>query len=1314
VQLAKELISEPKPPQLPVGEAGNSGSEISVAPKLYRREGETLDRHPVFLSFPIVSGQKNGVLQYVFVFSVNPFWKGWLQLPENGVCFRMATRQEAKAKLRDALRAEREAFQETPNCSRWLGMVSSDGSFRLLVTSSKRKLAECQARAESCRDACVEGHGSRRLLQAFVESFQHLLSSRFAPAEAEPISNVMTVRSSLQPNFSSNGSSEAGRISVSRKISAAESAQLRNFAEKNGLNVGSLFAAAWAHLLSVFSGTESVPLWRVCTQSQSGLTSRSLCAAALPAGGTERVAEWLQAICQTLNAPPAADSQVRAEESLESVFLFTQSGDSETLQKLLLESDTRLVLHVRNDALLSFSLSYGRGQFVESFAPMLLACLETLVAQLPYSSLKAVAELDLIPGALKSQYVAEPEVTVPNLSARGQLVHELIEEQVRRSPNELAGIGSGETITYAALDQCANQLAQRLLRMGAKADQVIAVHLGRSVDLLVAIVAILKSGAAYLPLDASLPPGRVETVLRESEAPIFITCGALASRFSSLPCHVLCVDAEREALARESTAPVAASVQPENLVYVTYTSGSTGKPKGVMVEHRNLVASFAGMEQMFGSERGIWLAAANISFDISLTELVWTLTKGSTIVFHEGDEGKPIISGSRSIPEQFVEHRITHFQATPALVQMILSHPSAETALKGLRKISVGGEAFPPTLASALLKKMSGEVMNAYGPTETTVCCTFHPVRRVSGVIPIGRSMVSARLYVLDKWGRFVPPMAPGELYIGGPIVTRGYHRRPDLTAERFLRNPFLPRASERMYRTGDIVRRNPEGEIEFLARRDTQVKVHGYRIELGEIEAVLNSHPSVRQSAVALQTAGNGQRLVGYFQVAPGAAPEPTELQEHLRKMLPEYMVPAVLLSVEQFPLTGSGKVDRSRLSALDAPMPGTGDDDARLAAAELPQNSALRKIEADLCAWCQELLGLPSISPLDDFFAVGGHSLVAAELVHRVAKKYEVHLRLSGFVKARRFRAIAKMIDDERAGNCVNSSRYSPLVTIRATGSKPPVFLLAGIGGSIINFELLARSLDPDRPVYAIETHGLDRDNGVLTTIEGMARMYLQEIRKIQPAGPYHLVGYSFGGVVAYEMAHQLNASFQEAGIIGLIDTSEYRYQQEVIAGLRLTERWHSVYRSRFRRLLFGPRRFDAFSERMRIKLVKFLFGLSGKLGRPLPQSIGKSEDRNFYALNQYTPKPYSQPIHLFRCLETDRFDGPDPLLGWGSLAKNIVVHGVPGQHGEVVREPYVHTLGAAVENCLQTVEIAVPARLIPGRADSPLPNSPLPASA
>jgi amino acid adenylation domain-containing protein len=1228
----------------------------------------------------------------------------------------MATRPEAKAKLRSLLRAEREAFRDAPDCSRWLGMVSSDGSFRLLVTSSKRQLAECKARAELCLKACAVGHPSRPLLKLLAGSFERFFSSRFASVATEPISNLMTARSSFSLNSSPNGSGDTERVSVSRKMSKAESSQLRNFAEKNGLNMESLFAAVWAHLLAVFSGQDSVPLWRVYVDAQPGVTSNSLCRTIMPAGGTETVAEWLHSACQILNGAAAGEDDA-AHASSENVFLFAQPGQSGLLPKLLLETDPRPVLQVQNDDLLSFSLSYQRGHFSDDLAPVLLTCLETIVAQLPYSSLKAVAELDLIPPSWKARYVAEPQ-PVHNPSAKRQLVHELIEDQVLRSPDELAGVGANETITYARLDERANQLAHRLLRMGAKPDQVIAVHLGRSVDLLVAILAILKSGAAYLPLDASLPPGRVEAVLRESEAPVLITSRALAAKFAYLSCEVFCIDRERDSLAEESTARVEPSARPDNLVYVTYTSGSTGKPKGVMVEHRNLINSFAGMEQMFGAERGIWLAAANISFDISITELVWTLTKGSTIVFHEGDEGKPVISGARSIPEQLVEHRITHFQATPALAQMLLSHPSADTILKGLRKMSVGGEAFPPALASALLKKMPGEVVNAYGPTETTVCAAFHPVRKVNGPIPIGQAMVSARLYVLDKWGRLVPPMAPGELYIGGPIVSRGYHRRPDLTAERFLRNPFLTGSAERMYRTGDIVRRNASGEIEFLGRMDAQVKVHGYRIELGEIEAVLNSHPSVRQSVVTLQKAGNGQRLVGYFQPAPGTAPEAAALQDHLRKVLPEYMVPPVLVPLDRFPLTGSGKVDRAQLPEPELLAPEPGDENVRLAgglqAMDSPPGSPLRQIEDDLCDWCRELLGVSAVSPLDDFFAVGGHSLVAAELVHRIAKKYDVHLRLSSFVKARRFRAIANMIQDERAGSVLGSSRYSPVVTIRAAGTKPPVFLLAGIGGSIVNFELLARSLDPERPVYAIETHGLDQNNGVLTTIEGMARMYLEEIQKIQPVGPYHLVGYSFGGIVAYEMAHQLNAAGLEPGVIGLIDTSEYGYQQEVIAGLKPAERWHSVYKSRFRRLLFGPRRFDAFSERMRIKLVKWLFGLSGKLGRPLPQSIGKSEDRNFYALNQYRPKPYSQPVHLFRCTNIDRFDGPDPLLGWGRLAKNILVHQVPGEHGEVIREPYVHTLGATVENCLQAAESAVPSRVIPGRANTAMPASPLPASA
>ena len=259
------------------------------------------------------------------------------------------------------------------------------------------------------------------------------------------------------------------------------------------------------------------------------------------------------------------------------------------------------------------------------------------------------------------------------------------------------------------------------------------------------------------------------------------------------------------------------------------------------------------------------------------------------------------------------------------LVQMLLNSPSAGTSLKSLQRVTVEGEALPPGLASDLLKVMPGQMFNAYGPTETTVCATFHPVRKVNGPVPIGKSIKSAHVYLLDKWGRLVPPLAPGELYIGGPVVTRGYHRRPDLTAERFLADPFSSANGDRVYRTGDIVRLNTRGELEFLGRTDSQVKVHGYRIELGEIEATLNSHSSIRQSVVILQGKGENCRLVAFFQPVSGMKPTPSELQEYLRSTLPEYMVPPVLVSIEQLPMNGSGKVDRARLPEVNAELLGS-----------------------------------------------------------------------------------------------------------------------------------------------------------------------------------------------------------------------------------------------------------------------------------------------------------------------------------------------------------------------------------------------------
>ncbi len=1207
--------------------------------------------------------------------------------------------------MRDLLREEREAFMSAPAQPRWLGIACSDRSFRLLMTLSCEQALDCKTYACACLELCGEADASRSMLQSLTASFDSLSGI------SDCILQLALEESRLSPFFRAAAASDLGssaaaeRVSVSRTLSKQASAGLRDFAKRNGFDLETLLAASWAHLLSCYSGEDPVPVWRRNTQAVADQAAESLACVPVSAGKDRTVYEWLCSVSRAQEAENFSSCN-----QVDTVLMVSQSA-SDPLLRLLEEATSRVILHVSDEPALSLSLSYMREQLSGEFARTLLACLETIACQLPSSNLKFAHELELIPCDLRARYLAAPRGAAASADKFQRLVHELIEEQCRRAPQRVAAIWKGEKITYAHLDRRANQLARRLLRMGAGPDQPVAVHLGRSIDLLVAILGILKAGAAYLPLDASLPGGRVETVLRESEAPIVITSSALRGRFSPGASSVLCLDSERQALEQENGSRVQSSVRPENLVYITYTSGSTGKPKGAMIEHRQLMASFAGTKQMYGSARGVWLAAASISFDISINELIFPLTTGSTIVLHEGDEGKPLISGPGSIPEQMIEHRVTYFQSTPALVEMLLSHPSAEKALRGIRKMTVGGEAFPPALAGKLIRLMpAGAVLNAYGPTETTICASCHSVRKVESSIPIGRPFVNARFYVVDKWNRLLPPLAPGELYIGGPIVARGYHRRPDLTSEHFLRDPFVAHPDARLYRTGDIVRLNTKDEAEFITRTDAQVKIHGYRIELGEIEAALTSHRCVQQAAVLVQNAGNDRRLVGYVRSKPGTNPTMAELREHLRNTLPEYMVPSVLVSLEQFPVNGSGKIDRARLPEPEVQTPGLESDDAAPKQEIAPPvDKATQEIETDLCNWCKELLGGAAISPSDDFFAIGGQSLIAAQLVQRVAKKYNVHLRLSAFVRTRKLRAIAQSIQNERTGDCSQPFQDSVLVTIRADGSKPPVFLLAGIGGSVVNFELLARSLDLDRPVYGIETHGLDQRNEVLTKVEDMASVYLSEIRTIQPSGPYHLVGYSFGGVVAYEMAHQLNSSGEQVGVIGLIDTSEHHYQQQVIAGLRPAQRWQSVYKDRLRRLIFGPRRFDAVAVRLRDAAVRAVFVLFARLGRPLPLKVGSSEDRNFYALDQYIPQPYEDAIHLFRCMDTDRFDGDDPLLGWGRLAKEIMVHPVPGQHGVVMRAPYVHSLGKTMEACLSSAEQELashPSPFTPDSVESELP--------
>ena len=558
---------------------------------------------------------------------------------------------------------------------------------------------------------------------------------------------------------------------------------------------------------------------------------------------------------------------------------------------------------------------------------------------------------------------------------RDKCVHQLIEEQVRLTPDTTAVIFGNEKLTYLQLNERANALAGALQAVGIGPDVPVGICLGRSLEMMVGLLGILKAGGCYVPLDPAYPKERLAYVLGDAQPPVLLTQTSLRHhlKFEIPDLKLLCVDEP----AHTSIPPSALRPPPSSdLAYIMYTSGSTGRPKGVMITHRNVANFFAGMDRVLGVAPGVWLAVTSISFDISVLELFWTLARGFTVVIHSDSPGQ------QSIPDQILQHGVTHFQCTPSLAGNLIRTTGASEALRQLRKFLVGGEALPSALAAQLRQSLRGELLNMYGPTETTVWSATQPVREVNGTVPIGRPIANTEIYILDE---HLQPMAagePGEIFIGGEGVARGYLNRPDLTAEKFVADPFSP-ARGRLYRTGDIGRCRADGAIEFLGRADHQVKLHGHRIELGEIESVLRQHPAVQECVVHVWEAGpDDKRLSAYLVPARGSAARTIELRRFLEPKLPSHMVPAAFVWLEKLPLTPNGKIDRRALPKPDEDRPD-------LDAAYVPPET---QIEETIARIWRQVLRVEKVGRHDNFFDLGGNSLLFTETHARLCTALKV----------------------------------------------------------------------------------------------------------------------------------------------------------------------------------------------------------------------------------------------------------------------------------------------------------------------------------
>ncbi|MEU5445347.1 non-ribosomal peptide synthetase [Streptomyces griseofuscus] len=757
---------------------------------------------------------------------------------------------------------------------------------------------------------------------------------------------------------------------------------------------------------------------------------------------------------------------------------------------------------------LRLRINFDRAAFSEQriaeigghYAAALTALTADPTASAMAANLLGVEQLDRLVRHWNDTAMGLPSVTLP----------ELLTKQADTRASSVALRTDGAELTYAELHARSNRLAWHLRELGVGPDVLVGVHLARSAELIVSLLAVLKAGGAYVPLDPEYPKDRLQYMLADARVAVLLCDPELAGTLQSGDVPVLAVDIVDDTYP-DHAPPLA--VTPEHLAYVIYTSGSTGRPKGVQVTHGallNLLLSF--QRDLAFTDHDRLLAVTSLSFDIAALEVYLPLMTGAELVL------APNIAAVGIRLREFLEHSGTTFiQATPSSWQLLMEAGLQRNA--AVKAIS-GGEALPADLASELTSRFPA-VWNAYGPTETTIWSSLQRLRP-NDPVTLGHPIANTRTYVLDHALNPVPEGVPGDLYIAGAGLARGYLGRADLTADRFLPDPFA-RDGGRMYCTGDVVRRLPSGALDFLGRADHQVKVRGYRIELGEIEAVLSQHPGVGSVTVTAREDRVGyQRLVAY--VTPqSAALSAAELRAAAASALPAYMVPGAFVVLDAFPLTPNGKIDRDRL-----PSPGA--DELATKTFIKPRTATERAI-AEI--WC-DVLGIDQISATDNFLELGGNSLAALRVIMRLrslAKRDIPFAALPGST----LEEIAEIIDGER------ETGSSVVLPLRPTGSKPPLFFVHSLGGSVVSYADLSEALDADQPFHAIQAPEYAGPQVPKPeTIEAISELYLADLRAVQPEGPYHLGGWCMGGIVAYEMARQLQAAGERIGSLTIVSAS------------------------------------------------------------------------------------------------------------------------------------------------------------------------------
>ncbi len=940
---------------------------------------------------------------------------------------------------------------------------------------------------------------------------------------------------------------------------------------------------------------------------------------------------------------------------------------------------------------------YSTNLFDAETIRRMAAHLKTLLRAMTDDPDRPISQTSMLPDA-ERRLVLETWNDTATAYAETRDVVQQFDARAAQQPKAVAFLADDATLSYAELHDRANRLAHYLIADGVRPGDRVGVAVEKSPDAPVALLAVFKAGGVYVPLDPHYPAERLRFMIEDSGVARVITRERWLDALAGAPAEFICLDRIADALAQQPVADLQPDLAPDAPAYIVYTSGSTGAPKGALIPHRQILNRLNWMWAAYPQQPGdVGSVKSALSFVDSLWELLGYLLQGTPAAIISDDA----MRDPHALVEALARAGVTQVWLVPSLLRVLLDTvPDLAARLPRLLFWVSTGEVLPRDLDLAFHRALPHATLyNLYGTSEVWDATWYDPAQasatdHLGERVPIGRPIGNVRAYVLDAQGQPSPIGVPGELYIGGGGLSDGYVNRPELTAERFLPDPYMPTPGARMYRTGDLARWLPDGNIELVGRADHQVKIRGWRVEPGEIEALLRRQETIKDAVVTADGEDATRRLIAYVVPQAGSQVDLRATRDALARALPLVLIPGHIIVLDAFPTTPSGKINRKAL-----PPPEVRDGEPGAASA-----APVGATETRLVRLWAEMLKLDTVGIHDDFFALGGHSLLGVRLFARIEEEFGRRLPLSLIFSAP---TIAQLAHEMNGGQEIESSHI--LATIQRGGDLPPFFCVHGFGGGVVGYGELARRMREDQPFYGFQARGADGKQEPDTSVEAMAARYIEAMRTVQPHGPYRVGGYCYGGVVAYEMARQLEALGEETALVAIIEGFTPKRFQTRTARLdprRLKTIWHSMpywakdyasmdrawlmraVRSRIaRRLEHEP---DEIYEPNDLELA----AIAGSDLTGVPTHHQRLMRLQLLALRSYNPRPYGGRVTLFRSdwqsVGKAVFGALDPEYGWGQLAAGgVEIRLVQGAHRNIHMAPHVNSLADQLMAALEAVK-------------------------